>query len=62
VSRIALCRGSSVKIGKTSLKLKEFVDFIEVSLENGHVKVLAGPENAIQTIEANDARITSYCQ
>lgn len=60
VSRIALCRGRSVKIGKTSLELKEFVDFIEISLEDGRVKVLAGPENMIQAIEANGVRITRY--
>ncbi len=50
VKRIALCQGKSISVGRTVLKLKGYVDFIEISLDRRKASMVSSRPEAIQEI------------
>ena len=50
VQRMALCKGKSLSVGGTTLRLKADTDFIEVAFDRGRASVVSGSPDAIQEI------------
>jgi len=51
VSTTALCNAKSIDIGGTAVRLKDVVEFVEVDVKDGRVKVVAGPGDAVVEVE-----------
>jgi hypothetical protein len=48
VGRIVICKGSFLEVGDTSIKLKGSTDFIEIAIDHGQMKVVAGDPNDLE--------------
>jgi len=57
VQRIALCRGSSIRVADVSLKLTEKTDFIEVCINRDGASVVAGDPKTIQELRRKNQRV-----
>jgi hypothetical protein len=50
VERVALCRGRSVRIGATEIRLKRTAEFIEIRFDSGRAEIATGEADAVEQI------------